>query len=325
MSNHNIYKIDHSQDIHKDFFIVNWVLGNCCNYKCSYCVDTLNGGTKKWVDSNTIMGFADQVIWHYKKFNKKIIFEFTGGEVTLFKDLYSILDYLKRNNCQTAILSNGSPKIEFWENIREVLDFITLSYHADSSDAEHFYSVVKCLHCHTNCYVNIMMNPKHFDKCEVLGGRISTDFEDVAISYQPLLRNLTTDQRLMDYTDEELKTIHLLDTNAKDRYFKLKLSDKRYRGLMRNYTTSGTEYNALPEEYIFQKKNNWKGWFCWTGLEQIVISQEGDVFRAWCCQDWLGNIHQNVTFPEQPAICTKDFCHCNFDIMTRKQEVLAPL
>ena len=45
---HKYFKIEHSNPIHNDWFVVNWCLGNTCNYKCSYCPSSLHDGSNRW-------------------------------------------------------------------------------------------------------------------------------------------------------------------------------------------------------------------------------------------------------------------------------------
>jgi MoaA/NifB/PqqE/SkfB family radical SAM enzyme len=68
-------------------------------------------------------------------------------------------------------------------------------------------------------------------------------------------------------------------------------------------------------------KNQFKGWSCNAGIESLMINWDGEVHRATCrVGGSLGNIY-NGTFnvPNEPIICTRDFCTCAADIPLTKQ------
>ncbi|NLW46626.1 MAG: radical SAM protein [Firmicutes bacterium] len=314
IDNKSVY-IDHALEIHKNIYTVNWNIGNQCNYRCSYCSDLLNGGSAKWTEPEIINGFADRIIAQYSK-NKDIVFEFTGGEVTLYKELYNVLKYLKERNCYTSILTNGSPKLDYWKKMKDVLDYVTLSFHAEHANAELFYSNVEYLHKHLNVHVNVMMHNKLFDISRSLGEKMLDGFNDLSLSFQPLLQSLTNEKILLDYTEEQMEMIKELDTA---RVRKMEIKEQRYKGEMREYFIDGRSNDISPERFIAERRNNWKGWFCWAGLEQIVITQERQVYRAWCLQDQVGEVGKEFDLPTNPVVCTKSKCHCNLDIATKKQ------
>jgi len=42
--------LDHHHKEASDWVVVNWNLGNMCNYSCSYCPSILNDGSFGWND-----------------------------------------------------------------------------------------------------------------------------------------------------------------------------------------------------------------------------------------------------------------------------------
>ena len=86
--------LEHSHDYAKETVVVNWLLGTTCNFSCSYCPSWLHEGDVGWPNNyhkwpsrsvQDVKEFIFRAITHYAP--KKIYFEFTGGEVTLWKDL----------------------------------------------------------------------------------------------------------------------------------------------------------------------------------------------------------------------------------------------
>ena len=79
--------------------------------------------------------------------------------------------------------------------------------------------------------------------------------------------------------------------------------------------------NSSAHRFINDKTNNWKGWMCWSGIEQICVDFNGDVMIGWCrVGGAFGNMKQSdsINWPTKPVLCNKSMCHCNFDIMSKK-------
>ena len=58
---HEYIKLAHSNPTHEDWFVVNWCLGNTCNFECSYCPDDLHSGSIKWPEIEQIKQFMTRV------------------------------------------------------------------------------------------------------------------------------------------------------------------------------------------------------------------------------------------------------------------------
>ena len=68
--------------------------------------------------------------------------------------------------------------------------------------------------------------------------------------------------------------------------------------------------------------NDWYGWKCYAGLENLVIDWDGTILRGWCrVGKEIGNAYKEYTLPYRPVLCNKNFCHCNFDIMCKKEKM----
>ena len=69
----NFYnRLDHHHPECKDWVVVNWNLGNMCNFSCSYCPSILNDGSFGWNDFEVVKAFIDSVVLHYAP--KKVYF-----------------------------------------------------------------------------------------------------------------------------------------------------------------------------------------------------------------------------------------------------------
>lgn len=313
-------RLDHHHESAKDWVVVNWNLGNMCNFKCSYCPSILNDGSFGWNDYEVIRSFIDACVEHYHP--RRVYFEFTGGEVTLWKDFVKTAEYIKGIGHDVGFISNASRTIRWWEQHKDKFDHVCLSFHAEHSDPEHFLKVVEIMSKVCRTHVNVMMHydPALWPVCQDVAERVIS-ISDISLALQPLI--IDFGEELYKYTDEQIEYIdkqwHLLGSkiiHTRDH------SKNLYRGSMDMIDdVNGLTQNSSAHRFINDKTNNWKGWDCWAGIEQIVIDFDGSIMRGWCrVGGHFGNIKrpEMIRWPDKPIRCNKSMCHCNFDIMTKK-------
>jgi organic radical activating enzyme len=72
--------------------------------------------------------------------------------------------------------------------------------------------------------------------------------------------------------------------------------------------------------------NKWKGWTCSTGIRNLYIDFDGNVFRGVCQEDsWKGNVFTATGLAKgreltdgQWITCSKDYCFCGADMSAPK-------
>ena len=72
-------RLEHTKPEHTDWFVVNWCLGNTCNFECSYCPAGLHDGSRKWPELGAIKNFVDKVMDQVAP--KKVYFEIGRAHV----------------------------------------------------------------------------------------------------------------------------------------------------------------------------------------------------------------------------------------------------
>lgn len=313
----DVYRVDHADPPHRDIIVVNWCLTNICNFKCSYCPEELHDGSARGIPYEEVINFYHKVLDSHP--GKKVFFEFTGGEVTYYKNFSKLIQYLHENNASIGIISNGSRKISYWEDHHKYLDHICLSFHSEQGDPEHFYEVVCYLTDKVTTHVNIMMNPEKFDICYDLAQKIAENCQ-VSIAMQPLLEGMDGD--LFNYTPKQKKILDVQELNyAKQPTYKRNPNhSKVYRGALRLTTTNGDTSITSSQELISKGMNSWVGWECYAGVENICIYFDGLIRRGWCD---VGGVQGSVDdkelkLPTNPIVCNKSQCSCGLDIMCTK-------
>lgn len=313
----NYVSLIHTNETHRDYVVVNWCLSNVCNYKCTYCPEGLHNGSVKWPEFETVVDFCEKVISHYN--GRKIYFEFTGGEVTLWSELPRLISYLKQRDCRVGIISNGSRSEKYWKELIPTIDHVCLSFHPETGRTDHFFKIASLCAASIRTHINLMMHPDYFPQCLDLAYRVK-DLKDISLAIQPLVVDFG--EELYNYTEAQKKII-----DTQNAFLASQISFEKnydtYRGAMSMVSADGFKKTMSPQRFISGGKNSWKGWHCSAGVEQIVVEMSGGVYRGWCqVGGEIGKISdKKPNLPSQPIVCNKDFCHCNLDIMTTKTKM----
>jgi MoaA/NifB/PqqE/SkfB family radical SAM enzyme len=314
---HKYIRLEHSKEDHNNWFVVNWCLGNTCNFECSYCPAALHDGSLKWPDPSVIKNFIARVKDHY--FHKNIYFEFTGGEVTLYKHFTEICQYCNDLGIKVGLISNGSRTVRWWEENKHFFDHVCLSFHPEFADEKHFIEVVKVLNNDVRTHVNIMMSPDKFDHCYAVANKIK-NLGNISMALQPLIHDFG--DTLYDYNDFQ-KKIFDKQHELISKHIKFTKTFEYYRGAMKVVYPDGTSQVSSAHRFIGLKANDWSGWNCYAGVEQLIVDMDGAIFRGWCKEGGpIGKIDDvEINLPTDPIVCSKTMCHCNFDIMSTKEQI----
>ncbi len=313
---HNYSKLVHSNPAHEDWFVVNWCLGNTCNFECSYCPAELHDGSKPWPSLDSIKAFITKTVEQTAP--RKVYFEFTGGEVTLYKHFIEICQHCTELGAKVGLISNGSRTLRWWEENKQYFDHVCLSFHPQFAEADHFIEVAKLLHNDIRTHVNIMMDPEKFDYCYAVANKVK-NLGNLSMALQPLIHDFG--DTLFDYTPAQ-KNIFDKQHELITKHIKFTKSFDYYRGAMRIMYNDGTTEVSSAHRFISFKTNDWSGWKCYSGVEQVIVDMDGSIWRGWCRVGGpIGYIHdEQLIIPTDPVICNKTMCHCNFDIMSTKEK-----
>jgi organic radical activating enzyme len=320
--NKNYSRLVHGNKVYEDYFVVNWCFFSICNFSCSYCPTSLHDGKKRGLPIDVVKNFCSNLIEAKK--DKKIFFEFTGGEITYYKNFIPLFEFLKSKGAETGLISNGGQDLTFWEKHKHLIDHICLSFHPEAGDMNHFFEVVKILNEVTTVHVNIMMLPSKFDELLSFSEKISSEIEGISVAMQALFENM--DGKIFSYTPEQKSILdnQNLPTGQNIKYHQSPHKKRNvYRGEMKKVYEDGSSEVVVSPELIAKGENNWLGWQCNIGLENLVINFDGDVSRGWCgVGGRIGNVQDtDFKFPTSPITCAAQNCYCGFDIMATKQKI----
>lgn len=304
----------HEKKEYSNIVLIDWSLGSTCNYRCSYCPDSLHNGKTPWIPKKIILSIWEKIITHYKSIWKKCCFQFTWWEPTLHPDFKEIIIALKDAWSYIGIISNGSRTQKFWSEIVPYIDNVNITYHGEFAKPGTFIDLIKYIGGQTRVNINVTMDPKEFDIRKNIVEQLTRLSEsiDISVTAKPLFIDFWSE--LYYYSSEQLKFLN----NAKQ------ITEKSYKNQVRwemKRIYRDHEEIVKPANIISEGDNSWYGWNCNIGIESLVINMAGDVYRWHCKVGWkIWNIYlsQDLEFTVNWVVCSKKKCNCAADIFTTK-------
>ncbi|MDK9758432.1 radical SAM protein [Vibrio sp. D173a] len=300
------------------FFFVNWALINNCNYQCEYCHTDLNSGNIKAPKYEVVAKFVRDLLENAHRLQLKPYFEFGGGEVTLLRYFSQLIKYIHRNDGIVSIVSNGSKPLKWWIDNTQFLGGVSLSYHINDIKSEsHFIEVSKILEASqtTRFHVNIMMVPERFDDCLEFANKLKKEVR-CSIALQPLFEGFGHGgiTKKYPYTPEQEQIMRDFCGRPE-----LKTLPPSVAELQIKYA-DGTTKNLSTFDLIANDQTNFVGWDCYAGIDSLVVTFSGDIYRSWCMQDGpIGSIYdEKIELPTLPTKCRTKICQCGVDLSAKK-------
>jgi molybdenum cofactor biosynthesis enzyme MoaA len=128
-----------------EYFSLTWMLGSRCNYDCMYCPTELHDSTSRPHDLATMQQAWQNI--HLKTQHKNLPYKisFTGGEVTANKNFLPLVEWLRTNYPDIAMIlltTNGSASQKYYKKLAGVVDSISFSTHSEHMDEQRFFDTV---------------------------------------------------------------------------------------------------------------------------------------------------------------------------------------
>ena len=326
-----------------DTFIVDWMIGNTCNYACSYCDEYFHDGSVKWPDPDKVERFAKRLTDHVKQFQptKKVLWNILGGEPTVWKEFNEVFRRIKNYdpNCIVRMLTNGSRTLRYWEKNADLFEDVIISYHPESADYKHCTEVANILaRAGSVVAIQTAVYPPLMDKCIEAAKYFWTYSLAVNHSAKALQETLGSAETFV-YDKEKWAEIKKYDgptkaskdrlNNKLNEHFenRKKFTRRAYGHMMRfvNSDTGKVHFFQDPNECMANGFNTWKGWKCNIGVEALVVNLDGSVTSGNSCFQNLChgfiNDPDNIKFPTEGLICPETWCSCISDTEVTKYKV----
>ena len=302
----------HADPAHAKTLLADWCLGTTCNYSCSYCPDSLHDGRHSFPSIATATRFAGALLDHCAALDRRVTFQFTGGEPTLYPGLLPLARTVKERGAAMVVISNASRPLDWWRGAVTVLDAAILTYHVEFATAR-FADVLDLLSSRIRTHVNVTMWPERFDDCLAAAESLARACPSATFTLKPLLVGFG--DQVYPYNEAQKNILCSRRLGSRNAI------SPHGRGQMLLVGPDPERAERVrPGELIVSGRNRWAGWQCHAGLELLSITPSGDVYRSLCREGGrLATIHdETFCWPEVPIICGKARCHCVTDILTTK-------
>lgn len=304
--------IEHSNAAHARTVLVDWMLGNACNFACSYCPAALHDGSIRWQDPDAALDLCRQLARHYADARGKDVWlQFTGGEPTMHPHIVRLLEQASGLGFSVSLISNASRTLRFWRKISDFLDAAILTYHNEFAELDHLIAVGNILTERMNVHVNATMHPDRFDRALHEVRSIRAKLPGATISLKPL--RVDFGDVLYGYTKAQRRIMaDGLPTSVPH-------GGATPRATMTCTDASGRCETLRANQFVLRGLNRWQGYRCNIGIESLRVRGDGTVSRAVCGVGGdIGRLGGAVTLPAAPIVCTAPSCACIADILVTK-------
>lgn len=326
-------------DEYDDYISIDYMVTNQCNFSCHYCHPGSNEGDLKFPkDYQLLLDNFSHLLTIYKThFNKKRIkFEITGGEPTLWPKLSHFTKWLKDEHNVTNVIipSNGSRTLRWWQENGHVFDEVHLSLHHEEGDADHMIKVADHLYHNTDAHVaiNVLMDPTAWDKCK-------ENLDKVLKHPTPWLVKtwvLVEDGHIRDdYTAEQLNMFRDKVQKKPPQWY---IDKMIARGIIPKETTAHVKFDDdtidLYNSFTLRENrlHNFYGWSCNLGVDRLAIL--GGVLMGSCGATNLFNLNEPLKIDDplfkdkftseliKPLTCDQFSCgSCTKDLKIPKEKI----
>lgn len=282
---------------HQDSIKVEWNLGKRCNLDCAYCPAEIHDNHSPHTDIKVLTDAVDALF----ELDKPLRVSLTGGEPCVHPNIEELLNYLNQKVDWINMTTNGTRDGRWY--CEQPVNHYVFSLHFDNNlwrrSLQNIIMVGKWFG--KPIHVNLMAHHEHMDF-------VKRAYEELGEENIPVVI------RRIRWTEKH------------DWFDDMKYNIKDLEWILQNESTAkpncvdeqGQLYHA--NDIIKTHNNQFKGWTCNAGLESLMINWDGEVHRATCrVGGSLGNIYKgNFKVPENPVICTRDWCTCAADIPLTK-------
>ena len=304
----------------QQYNLVEWMLGNTCNYDCSFCSDEFKSGDKKYLDINIYIDTCKRLI--EQSGDKKVWFKLTGGEPTLYPKLIELLKFIKSTGNFTYIITNGSRTLRYWEELKQAncVDFIAISMHPEQkADVNHIIDVINVFKdIDTIVTTNITCVPEYFDVAV-------ESFYKIYNSCPTLinLQQINDEFGMSKYSENQIKLLLLHSNKVTPTYHAKPKSNipseySYHSGQLKFTYSDGSTKKDHAINFIKRGEDNFNGYLCDAGKKFIRITHD-TIQRAICGEGKKWSIYDENLFATNSIECTRSKCDCTLDMIQQKK------
>lgn len=261
-----------------------WQLSNYCKAECSYCPIALKGGEYPEEDKDYV-SVTSVITEHYnKKSNRKIRWEFDGGEPLDLMNLVRILKTAKADDNWVSLNTSGGSLWLDWFAIEPAVDKLILTYHYWQQHPLIKYIIETFQKNNKEIFLKMPVRPTHFEEDMDRVQRVESEF-GITVSKMVLYKQASNIGGMFDYNEDQLWRLAGIKVVKEKQEFETKT------------------YHERLEENI-KTNPSYLGKLCNAGIEKLIITHSGHVTGSNCRNESIGYIwSKDWRPPDQPQVC----------------------
>ena len=322
---YDIFEPYHYKPNHQNLFIVDWAVGSLCNFSCNYCDPLFYEGKTPWHNIDDCKRFID-FLWKNICIPKDYLLYFNihAGEPTLWQDLDTFCEYVKRlnPNNQIRLLTNGTRNVKWWVSRSHLIDSIIVSVHHGQSKNKVISEKFDTIYDNgIDVSLHVMVDTNAFDTCIETYKYLYNNCKGPKLTFKPLRTTIIEDE-LQNYTEQQLRIMQDLQEKPSGKHRHQQQNPMQWRKI----GEEPVKIRSIEKELLLTHLNNWNGWYCNMGIETIVVQHQGWIKPGSNCFKFLkyGNIKDTeYSVPLLPVLCKYDYCGCLTDLQTTKVKDIA--
>jgi hypothetical protein len=337
-----------------------WGVGRRCNYACSYCSKEFHDKTSPHRSFGELRAVWTKMRREMAARNLVARIEFTGGEATLNPDFLGFVRYLDRTQRpwlrQMGMTSNGSATLEYYEELTNHLDWLTLSTHFEWWDENRFMTTLLDLkrslvrRGRPQWAINVNLMYEEWNAPEIQRIKRIIDAENIA-STPIYIYNIHGSKGItnksstpFDYEryqnsrgivptplpEPAMSRPDVPEPDAPPAASSLNEVLLEHSSSLEGANTQltlddGSRMSVHSQVFTNLHLNNFPGWLCNAGKDRMFINVDGMVYGGMCRMVDMGDIRKEFKLSEEPVVCDGRDCHCMSDIIVKKwkQEIRA--
>ena len=279
---------------------IDWSMGNEVDFRVPYLHNDFQTGDMPFPDKDTILQFL-KTIYNSRRqsnTNRPLDWKLLGGEVTRHPDFIEIAQEINLEGGGLQIHTTGTRPPEFWEEAAPYLTNVTFDWHPEWVTENEILRAIEKLG-DTHFSVQTWINPDNFEYCKKAENSIASK---VTADVRQRLVFQDVNRTLGNYKNKQREELKKTDPDS----FACVYGDSSVERISRSTM-------AIDDRRCFS------GWVCNAGIDQLIITMQGDIYRGWCFVEKLGSIYdEDFELPTQPVVCTLPHCFNGFDQMAMK-------
>jgi len=351
----SLQSVHHAENLVPRIVKVVWNLGKRCNYDCSYCTPHIHDAVSPHIELDHVRSTVQCIDREMSSRGKKANYSFTGGEPFLHPAIEEILRTVSTapgsDSSNLSVVTNGSLPLPIYQRCMPYVTNLTVSLHFERIQAEIDRAITTLITLADQWpdrffSVTVMFLPGTADRVLAAKQRLeSYGIRSVLRKIRPNTDgSVDSVQVIQPFHSRRDKTLarQPIDAQSIAKKAYKQMQDQHLRSWYQSYYApeelsileqhdSGDVYHNMAvwthsqdyietnsDDVLNQCLNDFQGWSCFSGTDQIYINFDGRIYNGNCLAYEIGHVATGIHWPGSAVQCPMINCTSNPDVIVRK-------